>query len=435
MPGDTKVGTLHGTALYVGAILGTGMLVLPALAAQKAGASSLIAWVLMLIVSLPTAFVFSRLGAAFPGGGGVASFVRQAFGEKWSAVVGWWFFFALAPGVPAGALIGGQYAAAALHHGRPTEMVCALGILVAVFVCNYMGLKTAGWVQIVLVALLALILLAAMAVSVPHLRLHNLRPFAPGGVRGVLSAAGLLLYSFVGWEAVTHLSGEFRDPQRQLRTVTVLTLITIGVLYLGVVGACVLTLGPALSGSQAPLAALFEAGVGPAAGPVVAVAAILLTFGSINTYVAAAARLGAAIAREDGALPAWFGKYSRAGRVPRRSLGLLGTLNGLSFLLISSTGAGLARILAFPTACYIAVTVAGLVAGMRLLPRGVVTAAALSACVALVVVLMFTGWPLLLPLVLAGGALAYTATRERTAAGRTRTGPPTAADPDPAHPT
>lgn len=416
----SNIGSVYGIALYVGAILGTGILVLPALAAQKAGPASLVAWAGMLLVSMPTAFVFSRLGANFPDGGGISSFVRRAFGDKWSAVVGWCFYFALTPGVPTGALIGGEYASAALHGGRTLTVVCAAGVLIAVFFCNYLGLRVAGRVQIALMGLLVIILVAAVAVSAPHVRVENLTPFAPEGASGVLAAAGALLYSFVGWEAVTPLSAEFRDPARQLRLVTVCTFATIAALYLSVSVVCVLTLGPRLAHTSAPLAVLLER-LGPSSGPLVAIAAILLTFGSLNTYIAGAARLGESMAN-NGAIPSWFGKKPADGQIPRRSLGLLAVLVTLFFLVVLSTRASLGSIITFPSSCYITVTVGGLLASIKLLPRGFVTIAALAASLLLTVVLLSTGWALVLPLTLTAGALLYRARRKNVE---------TAADPQP----
>src|SRR3712207_4165388 len=97
-------------------------------------------------------------------------------------------------------------------------------------------------------------------------------------------AASLLFFTFAGWEAVTHLSGEFRDPRRDLRRTAILTLIVVAVLYLGLALAAFLVLGPELATSSAPLTLLLERGVGPAAGPVTAGLAIVLTFGTMTAY-------------------------------------------------------------------------------------------------------------------------------------------------------
>ena len=104
-PGAT-LGRAQGVALYAGAVLGSGVLVIPAVAAELAGPASLLAWGAMTLLTLPLALTMSLLSARFPGGGGVSTFVREAFGPAASAVVGWAFLLA----VPLGAPLAGAYA-------------------------------------------------------------------------------------------------------------------------------------------------------------------------------------------------------------------------------------------------------------------------------------------------------------------------------------
>jgi amino acid efflux transporter len=80
---------MQGAALYVGAVLGTGVIALPALAADVAGPASLLAWLALVLISVPLAATFAALGARYPDAGGVATYVRNAFGARAAAVVGW----------------------------------------------------------------------------------------------------------------------------------------------------------------------------------------------------------------------------------------------------------------------------------------------------------------------------------------------------------
>ena len=75
-----KLTVAQGTALSAGAVLGTGIISMPALAAAVAGPASLIAWLALVLLSAPLAWTFAELGARFPDGGGVSSYVRRAFG-------------------------------------------------------------------------------------------------------------------------------------------------------------------------------------------------------------------------------------------------------------------------------------------------------------------------------------------------------------------
>lgn len=413
-----RIGLGQGTAIYVGAILGAGILALPALAAQAAGPASLLAWLALLLFCVPVATSFAALGARYPDSGGVATFVSKAFGPRASGAVGYWFYFALPAGAPATAYVGGQYVAHTLGGGEHMTLMVAAVLLLAAFGSNTVGLRLSGRIQLILVGLLAVLLLIAVITALPHARTANLTPFAPHGWGAVGQASSLLFFTFAGWEAVTHLSGEFRDPARDLRRVTMTTLAVIAVLYLGLALTCVLVLGPDLAHTNAPLTLLLQRGTGPAASTVTAVMAILLTFGTMNSYLAGASRLGAALAR-DGVLPAALSKGHRPGEVPRRSLALLFVLSALVCAFALITGTQLGQVMLAASACFIAVTVAGLVAGVRLLPRGsAVWWGAAVAAVVMTVVLLFSGWFLLLPLVLGGvaGGWSWWTARRREAA-------------------
>jgi amino acid efflux transporter len=354
------MGAWQGTALLVGAVLGPGMLVLPHLAASAAGPASVLAWAGMLALSVPVALTFAALGSRYPGGGGVAAVVGLAFGRPAAAVAGWWFYGAVPIGTVAGALVGGRYVEAAL--GVNATLAACL-ILAAAFAANAAGLRTSGRLQIVMVTLLVTLLATAVITAVPHADAANFTPFAPYGAAGVAGAAGVLMFAFVGWEAASHLSGEFADGKKGLLRATVVTLIVIGVLYAGVAVTSVGVLGADMTG--VPLTAMLETGIGPAARPVTGVVAVLLSFGAVNTYIAGAARLGAALAR-DKALPGWFAQGGGPGETPYRSLGLVLALS----VPVLVWGADLDLLMRATSACLAAVTSAGVAAAVRMLPAG-----------------------------------------------------------------
>src|SRR5919201_4395352 len=101
----------RGAALYVGALIGPGLLLVPSLAAQTAGPASIVAWAALLLLSAPLAITFAALGVRYPVAGGVSAYVREAFGDTAAAVTGIWFMTAVVIGGPAVALIGGHYVA------------------------------------------------------------------------------------------------------------------------------------------------------------------------------------------------------------------------------------------------------------------------------------------------------------------------------------
>ena len=224
-----RLGAPQGTALYIGAVLGTGVIALPALAVRAAGPASLLAWLGLVVLS-------AQLAATL------------------------------------------------------------------VFAVVLVGL-----------------LVVSVALSLPHARSANLHPFAPHGWGAIGSAAALLVWSFAGWEAITHLAGDFRRPERDLPLATAAAVVIVGVLYLAVAFATVVVLGPHAATAQAPLGDLMARGLGGSARVLAAVVAPLLTFGTMNAYLAGASKLGAALGR-DRALPGWLAHGLVAGEVPRRSL-------------------------------------------------------------------------------------------------------------------
>src|SRR5262245_1528546 len=117
MSSQRSLGVGRGAALYVGALIGPGVLLVPALAAQAAGPASIVAWAGLLVLSAPLAVTFAALGVRHPVAGGVTAYVREGFGEGAAAVTGAWFMTAILLGGPAVSLIGGYYVADLTHSG------------------------------------------------------------------------------------------------------------------------------------------------------------------------------------------------------------------------------------------------------------------------------------------------------------------------------
>jgi amino acid efflux transporter len=356
---------VQGIALYVGAVVGTGVIALPALAAREAGPASLLAWLGLVLASIPLAATFAALGARHPDSGGVSTYARLAFGPRAGAVVGWWFYSAVPAGAPAAALFAGAYVQSAFGI---SQYATAAGLFLTVGIANYFGVRVSGRVQLALAGVLVTLLVVAAAASLPHADLGNLKPFAPHGYLAIGSAAALLVWSFAGWEAVTHLAGEFRRPRRDLPRATAAAIVIVGGLYLAIAAASVLVLGPAAGDSDAPLAELLAIGIGGPAKGIGAILAVLLTFGVMNTYHAGAAKLGAALGR-DGALPTWLAHGSQAGEIPRRSLLVAMALGAGSFVIVSITGVGPGPLVLLTTGAFVAVYAVGTAAAVKLLPR------------------------------------------------------------------
>ena len=378
----------QGAALSVGAVLGTGVITLPALAAAVAGPASLLAWAALVLLSVPLASTFAALGARHPDGGGVSTYVRRAFGERAAGAVGWCFYFAIPVGAPPASMMAGGYVADVVGGGRTTTVVVAAALILGTGAMNLAGLRFSGRVQLALASVLALLMTATVAVALPHGSTASLTPFAPNGWAAVGTAAAVLVWGFAGWEAVASLAGDYRDPRRDVPRATGIAVAVVGVLYLGLAATSVLVLGPTTGRSQAPLSDLMAIALGEQARIVTAVVAVLLTIGAMNAYYAGGSRLGAALAR-DGALPHWLAQGGEAGHVPRRSIALVTTGSMLSLVLAVVLDLGLTPLMLLATGCFTLVYVLGTAAALRLLPRGTVawwTALVANASVAALLV-------------------------------------------------
>ncbi|MCW2843065.1 MAG: amino acid exporter, family [Nocardioides sp.] len=406
-PGGLNVA--QGAALTVGAVLGTGVISLPALAAREAGPASLVAWLALILLSVPLAATFAALGARHPDGGGVSTYARRAFGPRAATVVGWCFYFAIPLGAPPAAGFAGAYVADSMGGGRRTQLLSVAALICVVALLNWYGVRVSGRVQLGIATVLGLLLLVATLVSLPHASTANLSPFAPHGWAAVGSAAALLVWAFAGWEAVTSLSSDYRDPARDITRATTIAVGVVGVLYLGVAFATVAVLGE--GAGLAPLSDLLVLGFGEAARPVTAVVAVLLSLGAMNAYFAGGARLGAALGR-DGSLPFWLARGSSAGEVPRRSLVVV-TVSALGCLVVVAvSGMAVESSLLLVTGAFTLVYVVGTAAAIRLLPRSTwVWRGAVVSFVATLALLGLTGRNMVATLAISAGALLWSARR------------------------
>jgi len=299
-------------------------------------------------------------------------------------------------GAPAVALAGGFYVAELLGTGRDGAVVAAAGMMAVVAAANAVGLHVTARFQLALAGLLAALLLVAVVTALPESRSENWTPFAPHGWGAVGTAASLLMLSFIGWEAVSHLAGELRDPVRQLPRAIFFALGVVVVLYLGLAIATVGVLGTEAP-SNVPLADLMGAGLGEAGRTGTAALAAALTMGTMNAYVAAAVKLSGALA-EEGSAPASFAR-------PGRALVLFAVVAGLLLAALAADVLSLEGLIKATSAAFVAVYVTSTAAGIRLL-AGVGRRLAAVSFAAVVIVFAFFGPYLLVPAVVAALVLA-----------------------------
>ena len=392
-----RLGLVRGSALYIAAVLGTGILVLPGLGADAAGPASILAVAAMLLLSIPLAGTFAALAARFPDAGGVATFVRLALGPTASRMAGYWFFFGVHLGAPVVFTLGAEYIVGALGGQRGIVPIIALVFMILPAAANWFGLHVSGSLQVFLSGLLVVIVVGVVALTAPAVEPSSFTPFLPHGWPGVGLAISLFIWAFAGWEAVTHISAEFKNPRRIIPIATAIAIVVVGAAYLALQ---IVTVGvPDRRSSDSPIPLIDLVAVAlPGIGPIViAVIAAIVAVGVMNIYIPAFANLAASLGR-DGSLPKFFAKGAAAGEVPRRAIALTVLLELVYFaILYFGFNLDLEPFILVNTACMAAVYALGMVAAVRLLKRwsvgwwmGVVSTALVAG------LLVLAGWYLVL---------------------------------------
>lgn len=395
----------QGVALYLGAVLGAGVLLLPGLGASQAGPASLISWAFDCILGIPLALTFASLAAHTPNAGGVLTYATRAFGAATGTVIGWFYFVAAATAQALVALTGAYYVAPYLGLSRVGVFAIAGMILFVAVVANVWGLKVSGRLQLLFSGTVAVLLLLTVIVELPHVHAVNWTPFDPHGIGAIGRTCVTIFFAFFGWEAICHLSAEFRNPARSVPRSTAMSVGLITLLYVGV---AVVTVGTGTYGNdqvnRTSIARMLAGSIGGAAGEVASVIALLICVGTANAFVAATSRLGFALSR-DGLFPEPLSRLTRQ-QVPRLSVLVVGGW-AISCLLISYLANWSAEtLLIVPDSLVIIVYLATMMAAIRLFrgPRRWLAILATLMCCALT---PFAGVVLVIPAGIAIIALFY----------------------------
>jgi amino acid efflux transporter len=414
--GPASLTTTRGAALYIGAILGPGLLLLPGLAAAQAGPASILAWLGLLALSALFAAVFSGLGRKVPSAGGVIGYVTAGLGARAGRATGWMFLAGVVGGAPIVCLIGASYVTDLTGGGLTASAAVAAGLLLIVIGTAACGLRAGTAIQLVLVILLVVVVVVAVTGSASAQRLSNWTPFAPHGYLSVGSAASTLMFSFVGWEAVAPLTTRFANPARQLPRAVAIALAVTTALYLALATATIGVLGPQAA-TDVPLAGLLTHVIGAAGPATAAVAAIILTIGTTNAYINGAIVMTTELvrprpgSRRPANRPAnprlnsprptnprpTNPRPTNSEAAPKRLLLSAIALTGV--ILLTAYGQHLVSttvLVAAPTTLFLTVYLGAMIAALRVL-RGAARLAAIPGALAVLIMLGFCTWALAIP--------------------------------------
>jgi len=388
----------HIVALYVGSVLGCGVLILPGLSAEIAGPGSLLSWIFIIVLAFPMALTMGFLSARFPNDGGVSYFVTLAFNEQLGALIGWFFLVSGIIGVPILALTGAGYIAAAYGLSEAVRILIAISIILGGLFLNYIGMRVSSQVQIIVVLGTICILLGACIGSYRIVDPSHFTPLIPHGWMSIGYAATLLFWSYIGWEAVTHIAEEFEDPKRDVVRGTIIASIIIGSLYLLTAYVVVGThmYGPGIS--DVSLVYLIEKSFGQSGMILTGMAGLFVCLAPSISYIGAASRLSYSLA-VTGYAPSFLARLSKRYYTHIGGLIFLAGCFSVIFILYSTGLISLAFLIQLPNSTFILTYIGGCAAGMVLLKDS--RCALFMSGISLILtscILLFISWAILFPI-------------------------------------
>ncbi|MFF9868547.1 APC family permease [Streptomyces sp. NPDC013953] len=301
MTGELRrsLGVFDAVVIGLGSMVGAGVFVALAPAAEAAGSGLLLGLALAAAVAYCNAMASARLAARYPASGGTYVYGRERLGPFWGFLAGWGFVVGKTASCAAMALTVGAYVWPEQAHA------VAVAAVVALTAVNYAGVQKSAWLTRAVVAVV-LAVLAALVVSSLGSGAADFGRLEPAGdvtAGGVLQAAGLLFFAFAGYARIATLGEEVRDPARTIPRAVPVALGIALVVYAGVAVSVLSVLGVReLAGAAAPLAEAARAAGADWLVPVVRAGAAVAALGSLLALILGVSRTTLAMAR-DGHLP------------------------------------------------------------------------------------------------------------------------------------
>jgi len=312
-------------AVVVGAVIGSGVFLVAA--DIRASLSSPIwgvgVWIAAGLLSLIGGLTFAELGGRFPGTGGQYVYLREAFGPRIAFLFGWTLFLVIQAGsIAAVAAAFAGVLGDLVPLSSVGRLLVASAVIVVSTVIHLLGVRRGGLVLDVLSALkvLALVGLGTLGLVLSTRSLGDLPATPTPGPASFGVALIAAFWAYDGWNNVSYLAGEVRDPRRNVPLAMIGGVAIVGVLYVLVNLAIHLALSPdelARAAHPAIDAATRLAGGG--AGTAILLCILLSTVGCVHGLVMAGARVPYAMAR-DGVVPPALSRLTPRTHVPSAAL-------------------------------------------------------------------------------------------------------------------
>jgi amino acid transporter/mannitol/fructose-specific phosphotransferase system IIA component (Ntr-type) len=320
-PLKKELGLLSVFSIAAGAMISSGLFVLPGIAYARAGPGVILAYALASFLMIPVMLSKAELSTAMPKSGGSYFFIERSLGPLVGTVAGFtsWLSialkatFALVGIGTLGTLLFPQLGEWAL---KGTALVAGV-IFVAL---NAVSTKESGRVQYLLVLGLLAIIAAYVVRGIPRVTETRYIPFIPAGWQSVFAVVGMVAVSYGGLTKVVSISEEVRNPTRNLPLGMFIAFGVVSILYVVAIFTTVgLVEGQELAGSLVPISLGAEAAMGPVGTVMVNIGALLAFATTANSGILSASRAPLAMSR-DGLLPGFFSMTSKRFGTPLASI-------------------------------------------------------------------------------------------------------------------
>jgi basic amino acid/polyamine antiporter, APA family len=331
-----RLGPFDATMIVMGGIVGSGIFINPSVVARQVHTPFLIlgAWLAGGAVALAGAFVYAELAARRPEVGGQYAYLREAFHPSVAFLYGWALLLVTQTGgMAAVAVTFARYFAELTGTGLP-DWATAAATLALLTLVNCLGVRSGSNVQSLLMllkilAVAALVLCGLFAVAEPH-TLTNAplldRPASLGLLAGVGAALTPVMFAYGGWQTASFVSGEMREPRRDLPRGLLWGVCGVILLYALVNFACLRALGAeGLAATTTPASAVMRLAFGPRGASLIAVGIAISTLGFLSQSMLTAPRVYFAMA-EDGLFFRSVARLSERTRAPVVAIALQGLL-------------------------------------------------------------------------------------------------------------
>lgn len=327
---EKGLGLAHVFTIAAGAMIGSGLFILPGMAHAMAGPGVIWSYVLAGLLATTGALSMAELVTAMPKAGSDYFYIMRGFGPGTGSIAGVLSWFALSL-KSAFAVVGmATFVALIANIGG---LLSGVALTMFFLMLNIIGVRQAARAQTVIVFALVALLIAYILVGLSQTRSELLIPFAPHGIGAIFSAAGFVFVSYGGLLKVASVAEEVRNPGRVMPLGLTLALIFVTLLYaLAVMVTSGILEKEVLNNSLTPISDGGRVLMGTFGFVAMTIGAILAFVSTANAGIMAASRYLFALSR-DNMLPASLSKVNSRFQTPHIAIGATGALILFSLLL------------------------------------------------------------------------------------------------------